>query len=32
MRPAAKKYATSYKKVDGERDMYLPRRLPKELL
>jgi len=31
MRPAAKKYTTAYKKrVDVERDTYLPRRAPKE--
>ena len=30
MRPAAKKYTTAYKKkVDVERDMYLPQRTPK---
>jgi hypothetical protein len=31
MRPAAKKYTTAYKKrVDVERDTYIPRRAPKE--
>jgi len=33
MRVAAKKYTTSYKKkADVERDMYLPRRSPKEII
>ena len=33
MRPAAKKYTTTYKKkVDVERDMYLPRRSPRGII
>src|SRR5215472_14099539 len=33
MRPAAKKYNTAYKKkVDVERDMYLPRRSPRGII
>lgn len=33
MRPSAKRYSTSYKKkVDVERDMYLPRRSPKGII